>query len=82
MHCTKILAEFEFGVIGPRLGVQLPIMWCFAEVVTHDAKRKQSRGADETSHRTQRAHKACVRLRVLENHLKLSSLLVLMNWHV
>ena len=70
-RCTaqKISAEFEFGVIAPpRRGVQPPKC---GVLLSHDVIKAMR--SDETSHRTHRAHRTCVRLRRWENQRRLSS---------
>jgi len=46
----------NLGVIAPRRGAQLPKMWLFAESQHTTQNVNKAMRADETSHRTQRAH--------------------------
>ena len=72
MHCTKILAEFEFGSHSPP-GCKTPKVWRFAESWRITQNVNKAMRSNETSHRTHRAHRTCVRLRRWENPRRLSS---------
>jgi len=63
----------NLAVIDPRRGAQPPKMWRFAESPRQTQNVNKAMRADETSHRTQRAHSTCLQLRRWENQRRLSS---------
>ena len=62
----------NFGVVAPP-GCATPEIWHFAVTYGITQNVNKAMRSNETSHRTHRAHRTCVRLRRWENPRRLSS---------